>query len=119
METGIIKRGCMSDLNENDRQRYRNGSNKTLICHGDNCNLNTKFQTCYECDQYYANCFEHIKFLDEVTCNVGINDCYTTLLVILHEGDALVTILSKVLKIVVIHQFVNVVPVNVYAISKR
>lgn len=48
-----FKRGCISDLNENEAKNCIEQGSTCKSCDGDDCNLGIKFQTCHICNSSY------------------------------------------------------------------
>lgn len=73
-----VKRGCMSELDEDDREICLKEDTKCKTCIGDNCNLEIQFQSCHVCDSSVdgEKCLNQVREINTKLCKNPLSDCF-------------------------------------------
>ncbi|XP_055308469.1 proprotein convertase subtilisin/kexin type 5-like [Sitodiplosis mosellana] len=73
-----IQRGCLSDLDEDEREICLKEGSKCKTCVGNNCNLEMKFQSCYVCDTNVdgENCKSNVPDTMTKLCQNHLAECF-------------------------------------------
>lgn len=79
-----VKRGCVSQLNRDERNHCDRPGSKCKSCHGKNCNVKRSFQICRVCESNVAaddggddDCMHRPLWAKTKTCLDYLGECYT------------------------------------------
>lgn len=77
-EGGLVKRGCLSDIQPDEREMCREEDVNCKTCVGNDCNAKITFQQCRVCNSTESvNCIRAPSLFPVVTCRNYADECFT------------------------------------------
>lgn len=79
----FVERGCLSQLDIEQRNECRSGNGQCKMCMGDSCNIKRTFQICHACDSAVGNehdmkmCMRNPSEATEIICPNYTDECYS------------------------------------------
>lgn len=78
-EGDVVKRGCLSDVRDDERKMCREEGNDCKTCVGDDCNKKVEFQRCVACRSVGNDtvCEMNAASYDNTLCKNYLDNCFT------------------------------------------